>query len=490
MKRSAILVVLMLLSLTATCQFHLTPVNSQEAARLKRQTGWDSNSERKSSSKTSYRVNVKEVTIQPYSKEMLMRAKAGNITAQRELAICYFRGLGINKNYQKAAKWLMIAALNGDVDAMVYVKLTSTKGYCQYYPDDLNNITNELQRFTSEQIAMAKYHYYTYMETDVNKQEKYLMLAARKNQPDTKSVLAQHNNRTSMAQSQTSQQPARQVVTDNKTRKQEGIATTRSNMDTEKYAQLILNNTYICEDVRSDDDLSTMFALYGIRKQETYTFMPNHKLIRTKKMIVPSLELLSSELVWRYKQDYEGTQELYYSVEGNQISIILKKAGLAPLTMSIGYNGGYLNYTSYYKGNINIKGGTKSTLRKPKGNSWVGRIYRQNKMEIINPKFQKILNKPSARGIFGCQIEFVSDKELVLQMSISAEYTGLQYRKEINSFMGNYQENVPPDTYIYTIKDGVVKTNYDPLIIRIQNGGESLFVNLENFFQGVLKRIQ
>lgn len=188
MKRSAILVVLMLLSLTATCQFHLTPVNSQEAARLKRQTGWDSNSERKGSSKTSYRVNVKEVTIQPYSKEMLMRAKAGNITAQRELAICYFRGLGINKNYQKAAKWLMIAALNGDVDAMVYVKLTSTKGYCQYYPDDLNNITNELQRFTSEQIAMAKYHYYTYMETDVNKQEKYLLLAARKKQPDTKSV--------------------------------------------------------------------------------------------------------------------------------------------------------------------------------------------------------------------------------------------------------------------------------------------------------------
>lgn len=119
---------------------------------------------------------------------MLMRAKAGNITAQRELAICYFRGLGINKNYQKAAKWLMIAALNGDVDAMVYVKLTSTKGYCQYYSEDLNNITNELQRFNSEQIAMAKYHYYTYMETDVNKQEKYLMLAARKNQPDTEYV--------------------------------------------------------------------------------------------------------------------------------------------------------------------------------------------------------------------------------------------------------------------------------------------------------------
>jgi TPR repeat protein len=38
--------------------------------------------------------------------------------AQRRLALCYFRGLGIKQNEKEAIKWLEISAKNGDREAL------------------------------------------------------------------------------------------------------------------------------------------------------------------------------------------------------------------------------------------------------------------------------------------------------------------------------------------------------------------------------------
>lgn len=260
--------------------------------------------------------------------------------------------------------------------------------------------------------------------------------------------------------------------------------------DSNSLAKLIINKTYVCEDVRDESDMSHILVVAGVKKHETYKFLPNNKLIRTKKLIIPSNEAANSDLVWRYKNAYDGTEELYYSVENNKITIPLNNTSLAPLTMNIGYNGGYLEYTSHYTGNIKIKDGTNSALSKPKGNSWVGRIYRQEKMKVINKEMAKLYAKDDIRVNLGFQIEFVSDNELVLQMFVKLEYTNPNYRNEINNMLGDHQENMPPDTYTYTIQKGIVKTNKSDFIIKIQNGGASLFVNMENCFQGVLKRIR
>ena len=54
-------------------------------------------------------------------------AKQGNAEAQYNIGNLYFNGMGIEKNYEEAAKWMEKAALQGNTSAMTGL------GICYYY---------------------------------------------------------------------------------------------------------------------------------------------------------------------------------------------------------------------------------------------------------------------------------------------------------------------------------------------------------------------
>ena len=54
-----------------------------------------------------------------YSKELMAKAKTGDMAAQYDLALCYRTGSGVKKDEKQAALWFMRAAAQGHVEAKV-----------------------------------------------------------------------------------------------------------------------------------------------------------------------------------------------------------------------------------------------------------------------------------------------------------------------------------------------------------------------------------
>ena len=54
-------------------------------------------------------------------------AEQGNIDAQNNLALCYYKGEGVAKDYQKAVQWYTKAAEQGNAKAQLHL------GECYYF---------------------------------------------------------------------------------------------------------------------------------------------------------------------------------------------------------------------------------------------------------------------------------------------------------------------------------------------------------------------
>lgn len=66
---------------------------------------------------------------QTYNKNLKKAAKNGDVTAQRDLGICYLYGYGTKVNYQKAYEWLMMAGVKKDGAAQYHLGVMCEKRY-------------------------------------------------------------------------------------------------------------------------------------------------------------------------------------------------------------------------------------------------------------------------------------------------------------------------------------------------------------------------
>ena len=64
---------------------------------------------------------------EPYSPELVKRAKAGDAKAQFDLGLCYVRADGVNKDNKEFLKWLTKSAKQG------YAPAQCNLGRCYYY---------------------------------------------------------------------------------------------------------------------------------------------------------------------------------------------------------------------------------------------------------------------------------------------------------------------------------------------------------------------
>ena len=54
-----------------------------------------------------------------YNKSLVQNAENGLVSAQLELAKCYFEGNGVDQSQSEAVKWFELAAEKGNLEAMV-----------------------------------------------------------------------------------------------------------------------------------------------------------------------------------------------------------------------------------------------------------------------------------------------------------------------------------------------------------------------------------
>ena len=98
---------------------------------------------------TIFEMNNNEYNLSEGFKYMQDAANANYADAQFVLGICYYKGVGVERNYEKSKKWLDLAILNGSkaivngVDAKTYKekKFNNT----DYYDD--SNCALELEDF-------------------------------------------------------------------------------------------------------------------------------------------------------------------------------------------------------------------------------------------------------------------------------------------------------------------------------------------------------
>jgi len=132
-------------------------------------------------------------------KQYLKAAKQGNIKAQTELGICYYSGIGIDRNYLKAVKWFRKAAKQGDAKAQ------DKLGDCYFYEigvlEDYKKATEWWFKAANQGYAEAQYklgichlsneaHRYGVME-DKAEMEKWLLKAARQGHAKAQYKLAE-----------------------------------------------------------------------------------------------------------------------------------------------------------------------------------------------------------------------------------------------------------------------------------------------------------
>jgi TPR repeat protein len=67
------------------------------------------------------------ISAEPYSAELVKKAKAGDASAQRNLGVCYGGGQGVGKDEKEAVKWFTKAAEQGEMHAQ------TTLGFCYRY---------------------------------------------------------------------------------------------------------------------------------------------------------------------------------------------------------------------------------------------------------------------------------------------------------------------------------------------------------------------
>jgi len=89
--------------------------------------------------------------------ELKHLAEGGDLKAQFFLSISYRNGKGVEKNWEKADEWLLLAASNGYLDAQFTLGLCYSSGNYKY-PIDYEKSAYWLKKAAERGLANAQYH--------------------------------------------------------------------------------------------------------------------------------------------------------------------------------------------------------------------------------------------------------------------------------------------------------------------------------------------
>ena len=90
-------------------------------------SGWAEEAKLESYSAWAEEAKLIPISAEPYSAELVKKAKAGDASAQRNLGVCYGGGQGVGKDEKEAVKWFTKSAEQGEANAKKALEYLKSK---------------------------------------------------------------------------------------------------------------------------------------------------------------------------------------------------------------------------------------------------------------------------------------------------------------------------------------------------------------------------
>jgi len=98
----------------------------------------------------TFSATMRNYKPEPYSAELVKKAKAGDAKAQCDLGVFYYKGEGVTQDYEEAFKWLTKSAEQGNANAQVIL------GNCYYFGKGVVKDEKEAMKWWNKVTEGAK----------------------------------------------------------------------------------------------------------------------------------------------------------------------------------------------------------------------------------------------------------------------------------------------------------------------------------------------
>lgn len=235
-----------------------------------------------------------------------------------------------------------------------------------------------------------------------------------------------------------------------------------------------------------------LFGSMGAKLAYTFYFKSRNEVEITTRMDIPASTLQHSYELMILKSNMDKTETRRYEVKDGEICIY-NENGQSSYKASVKNNGGYLDFSEGLSGSVvNTKGNkpTVSAKAQSKGNGWVGRRYRSDKVIFANKKLAQQYDSDMFSIVPTFTIQFDTDTEATLLITIELKkkpYVNLS-QEQWELLTKQAHQKIDSRTQTYTISGGRLKMGAETF--RIIGNGQSLVNDSPDFKGTVLRRIE